>query len=236
MRGHDLFIEKPPGVTVFQTECLARAAALKKAITGVGFQRRYHPLFLRCREEVVRHGPVNQVVAAFYKLQPPGEPYPYYRGAIDILTCDAIHALDMCRFYAGGEVRAVASDVQRIDQPWPMSWNAVISFDNGVTAVLLANWRTGGRRLTLELHAAGCSAFANADGAAEVIADNQPAPVRRWSHIEAAGSDKTHIHQGYLNQARAFIDAVKSRRELHNSIADTVKTMRLVEQVYGSAI
>lgn len=236
MRGHDLFVEKPPGVTTFQTECLARAAAKSKAVTGVGFQRRYHPLFVRCLKEVRKRGPVDQVVASFYKFQKPVEPHPYHRGAIDILTYDAIHALDMCRFFAGGKVRAVASDVRNVEVWHATSWNAVISFDNGVTAVFLANWRAGARRLALELHTAGCSAYANADGEAEICSDDKPERARRLTHTEAAGSEQMHVHQGFRAQARAFINAVKSRRQPHNSLADAVETMRLVEQVYGCTI
>ena len=40
-RGKHLFIEKPPAVTTFQAECLARLAQNKGLISAVGFQRRF---------------------------------------------------------------------------------------------------------------------------------------------------------------------------------------------------
>jgi len=235
-RGHDLFVEKPPALTAFQTDCLARAAADAKAITGVGFQRRYHPLFVKCNKVVHKHGAPHQVVASFYKFIKPGKVHGYYRGAIDILTSDAIHAADAMRYYAGGEVVSVASSVRKLGAWYDTSFNALVTFSNGATGVLLTNWRTGGRRLTLELHSIGCSAFANADGVGEVWANNGKDPVLRQTHTEAAGSEERHVHQGFRAQARAFITAVKTRRQLHNNMADAVKSMRLVEQIYQNAM
>ena len=99
--GKHLFIEKPPGVSTFQAESLARMAEDRGLITSVGFQRRYHPMARRCWEEVKAKGPIHQVVACFYKSTPPGECPPYFRGAIDTLHCDAIHAVDALRYYCG---------------------------------------------------------------------------------------------------------------------------------------
>ena len=235
-RGHDLFVEKPPGLTALQTECLARRAAEQKVMTGVGFQRRYHPLFLRCAEEVRRRGPIHQVVATFYKNIPPGVEHPYYRGAIDILTSDVIHVVDAVRFFCGGRVCAVASDVRKLDAWYAVTFNALVAFDSGATGIVLANWRTGKRRLALELHAPGCSAFADADGAGELFADNKAEPVWRLDHAEVAGSQAMHVHQGFLGQARAFLEAVRTRRPVHNDLADAVQTMRLCEAIYAQAI
>jgi len=238
-RGHALFVEKPPAITAFQAECLGRAADSRKLVTGAGFQRRFHPLFLRCQKEVAPGGPVHQVVATFYKNSKAlgaDAPHPYYRGAIDILTSDAIHAVDMCRFYAGGSVVKVASAVRKGGCWFDTAFNSIITFDNGATAILLANWRTGGRRLCLELHTPGYSAFANADGAGEVLGGGAKEPIFRSTYTEAAGSQDEYVAQGFLNQARAFVDAVKSGKPGHNTITDGARTMRLVEQIYASTM
>jgi len=238
-RGHALFVEKPPALTAFQAECLGRAADRKKLVTATGFQRRFHPLFVRCQKEVAAGGPIHQVVATFYKNctpKPGVDHYPYYRGAIDILTSDAIHAVDMCRFYAGGSVVHVASAIRKSDCWFNTAFNAIITFDNGATAILLANWRTGGRRLCLEMHSPGYSAFANADGAAEVIGGEKSETIFRSTYTEVAGSQEEFIAQGFLAQARAFIDAVKRGKSGHNSITDGARTMRLVEQIYASTL
>ena len=235
-RGHDLFVEKPPALTTRQTVSLARAAEAGKRVTGVGFQRRYHPLFGRCRQQIDKHGKPHQAVAAFYKSAAPAAVHPYYRGATDILTSDAIHVVDLLRFHCGGNVASIVSDVRKLDCWYEVCFNALIRFDNGATGVLLTNWRTGVRRLTLELHSFGCSTYADADGEARVYEDNakEPTAILNWKQV--AGSDAQHVNQGFKAQARAFIDGVKSRVPPHNNLSDSVKTMQLVDLIYSSDI
>ncbi len=188
-RGHHLFIEKPPGVTTLQTESMARVAAGANLITAVGFQRRYHPMVHKCWEEVSKRGPVHQVVACFYKNLAPQERHPYYHGAIDILRSDAIHALDALRYYCGlADVQAVASEVRTLDSWYATSFNTLVHFANDAVGVLLANWRTGKRTLKFEFHAAGASAFVDADGKGVVWTDNKSEPDLSASYTDYAGS------------------------------------------------
>lgn len=236
-RGKHLFIEKPPGVTTFQAKCLARLATDNGVITAVGFQRRYHPLLRRCWEEVKRKGPIQQTVACFYKNVPPGNRHPYFRGAIDILRCDAIHAVDALRFYCClSPVKAVASEVRNLDARYANSFNAIVHFENDAVGVLLANWRVGRRFFKCEFHACGSSAFADADGRGDVWGDNNEAPTVSLSHVEAAGSEETHRSQGFLAENRAFVDAVRTGVPPHNSLQDAVETMRLADAIYANAI
>ena len=236
-RGKHLFIEKPPAVTTFQTDCLARMAEEKGVITSVGFQRRYHPLIRRCWDEVKKKGPVHQVVSAFYKNVPPQSSHPYYGGAIDMLHCDVIHAVDSLRFYAGlSDVKSVASEVRTIDAWYDNSFNAIVHFENDAVGVLLSNWRTGRRFFKFEFHACGASAFADADGEGKVWVDNEDDPAYSSTHTEAAGTEDNHIVQGFFAESRAFIDAVVSGEQLHNNLRDSVKSMDLVDRIYANAI
>jgi predicted dehydrogenase len=234
--GYDLFIEKPPGITVQQTRCLAHAADERKLMTGVGFQRRYHPLFEKCRRSVLRHGRISQVVTTWYKLIENTETHPNARGAVDILTYDGIHMVDLLRYCCGGKVVSVASDVRKQDCWFETCFNAIIAFDSGATGILLGNWRAGGRCVRLDLHTAGCSAFAELEGDGVIMVENDPMRTFRSNHIEAAGSDERHVHQGFRAQARAFVDAVKTRRPVHNNLTDAVETMKLVNRIYSSNI
>jgi virulence factor len=236
-RGKHLFIEKPPALTTFQTECLARLATDRGVVTAVGFQRRYHPLLRRCWEEVTRKGPVQQTVACFYKNVPPSDQHPYFRGAIDILRCDAIHAVDALRFYCGlSPVKAVASEVRNLDAWYANSFNAIVHFENGAVGVLLANWRVGRRFFKCEFHACGASAFADTDGRGDVWIDNHNDPALSLSCTEAAGAEDAHRVQGFQAENRAFIDAVRTGTSPHNSLPDAVETMRLADLIYANAI
>jgi predicted dehydrogenase len=241
--GYHLFVEKPPAVTTHQTEAMARLAESKGLVTAVGFQRRYHPLVRACYEKVREAGTINQVVSCFYKNLAPHETHPYYRGAIDILRCDAIHAVDALRYYAGlSEVAAVASEVRTLDGWYAVSFNSLISFKNGVVGVLLANWCTGRRTLRFEFHAAGgpagagATSFVEVDDEGLIWVNNQREPAFRARYDDFAGSDAVYVNQGFRAEARAFIDAVKAGTPPHNSLQDAVESMRLADMIYQSAI
>jgi predicted dehydrogenase len=234
--GHNLFIEKPPGLTTHQTMAMARLAEQKQLITGVGFQRRYHPLLHYCYEKVRDKGQPHQVAASFMKLQDNSDPHPYYRGVVDILTCDAIHALDSVRYYCGlSPVKSVSSVIRKLDSWYDTSFNALIHFENDAVGIFQSNWRCGGRFFNLELHAIGASAYVNIDGRAEIWMDGEPKPAIATDYLTHTGAVEAdhYQHQGFQAQARGFIDAVKSGAPPHNNFADAVKTMELVEQVYA---
>jgi len=230
--GHALFIEKPPGVTTFQTQAMARFAEQKQLVTGVGFQRRYHPMVHRCYDMVREKNEPSQVTVSFHKFATVGDPYPYYRGAIDLFRCDAIHAVDSVRYYCGlSDVKSVSSVVRKLDSTHETSFNALIHFANDCVGILQTNWRAGHRFFTFEMHAAGASAYASIDGRAEVWQDGVAEPKLSTTFDTFAGTDQMHVHQGFEAQARAFIDAVQQKVPPHNSFHDAVKTMELADRV-----
>ena len=236
-RGHNLFIEKPPAATTHQTLCLAKKAEDKKLITAVGFQRRYHPFVHHCFEKVKTVGQPHQVVSHFLKATNIGPNYPYYRGAIDLFHCDAIHAVDALRYYCGlSKVKAVASDVRNLDSWFPVSFKALVYFENDAVGILHVNWRTGARSLKFEFHAAGASAYVDADGAGEVWFATQKDPVVKTTYTDHVQSKDTFMTQGFWHESRAFIDAIKAGRQVHNNLQDSVLSMELCDRILASAI
>lgn len=234
-RGCALFIEKPPAVTTFQADNLARMAERKGVISGVGWQRRYHPMIQRCWNEVKSHGELHQLTVSFFKNQAPQDVHPYYRGAIDIVHCDAIHAVDSLRYYAGlSPVKSVSAVVRTLDCWYDSSYSALVSFENGVVGVFHGNWRTGRRIFTFEFHAINAMCMADIDEGARVWADNSNDAILTITPAEACGSEEMYAMQGFQAEARAFIDAVKSGRELHNNLRDSVETMRLADAIVAA--
>lgn len=158
---HHVFIEKPPGVTLHQTREMALAAEKHGCKTMVGFNRRFIPLMQKVKAIVEENRPIIQCMSTFHKNTPDAR---YYDGIIDVLTCDAIHAVDALRWLGGGEVKAVASDINRFYSERENSFNAIVKFTSGASGYLCTNWAVGGRIHTFEMHAREISAYINPDG------------------------------------------------------------------------
>ncbi|RJS84880.1 gfo/Idh/MocA family oxidoreductase [Candidatus Bathyarchaeota archaeon] len=231
--GQNVFIEKPPGVTAQQARSLAWYAEKKGCITMVGFNRRFIPLMRKVKTIVEEKGPINQCVSTFYKCFMSENP-PYYRGALDILTCDAIHAVDALRWMAQGEVKNVFSSVRSIYYPYNNSFNALIEFDGGAIGILLTNWAAGSRIHTFEMHSKGVSAFVNPDTEAVIYLENNPNPTR-ISTFEAAKSRERFVYYGFFDEDKHFVDCVRRGKEPETSFRDAVKTMELIERIYSAA-
>lgn len=231
-RKKHVFIEKPPGVTAEQARMMALACEEHGVLGMCGFNRRFIPLVRECRRRVDERGGVIQCVATFYKCHPQNR--AYYDGAADILSCDAVHAVDLLR-WMGGEPAHVAADVGRRFNVFDDSWNALMRFEGGATGVLLTNWCAGARTHTFEMHGRGISCFLNPDDRALIYTDGKPEPETLTTQ-EAAGSDLRHHYYGFAAENRHFIDCIRENRQPSSSLADAALTMRLVNRIYASPI
>lgn len=225
------FIEKPPGVMSEQTRQMANLAEAQGVIGMCAFNRRYIPLMRQCKAKVEAAGQINQVVSTFYKQHDAG---PYYNGAIDILSCDAVHAVDALRFM-GGDVVECVSAVRNLGKQFDTSFTSLVEFESGAIGVLLANWGTGGRVHQFEIHAHGASAFVNPDDKAILNLNNELA-AEVITTQEAAGRTEEYHYYGFFGENRHFIDCVKTGQQPETSFADAAKTMELVDAIYASSI
>ena len=232
--GCHLIIEKPPAVTTEQARQMAILARKKGLITGVTLQRRYCPVVRAARKLCDERGPTHSAVATFYKNSLGAG--PYYNGAIDILTSDAIHAVDTLRYLCGGNVVAVASDVRRLLAGHFTAHYALVRFDSGATGVLLTNWMTGRRFFTFELHAPGISAFGDPEEGGRVYADNKKEPLRTLDPFELAASRETHRAYGEYDMNLHFVSCIRRGVQPETNLDDALKTMELVDRIYRSQL
>ncbi|MCM8804951.1 MAG: Gfo/Idh/MocA family oxidoreductase, partial [Candidatus Omnitrophica bacterium] len=201
-RKLNIFIEKPPGITSFQTKNFANLAIKNGCKTMVGFNRRFIPLLRKVKEIVEKNGPIIQVISTFYKNMYPN--FLYYNGAIDILTCDAIHSVDVLRWLCG-EVKNVKSVIKSYFSDTPNAFNAIIEFEKGATGILLTNWTVGKRIHTFELHSKSISAFVDCNDKAYIYKDNKKEP-EILSTFDVAKSNQLHRFYGYYDENRHFIE------------------------------
>lgn len=230
-RGHAVFTEKPLGVTSRQAGNLARLAEKKGCQTMVGFQRRFCPLLLESKKRVEARGPILQCLARFVKS---GGTQPYYNGAIDILMCDTIHAVDILR-WMGGEVKKISSTVNAFGGEVENAFNALMEFENGGVGMLLSNWVTGRRIYATEMHALNITAMSEPDDRAVIYADGDVAGETLISS-EVAGSDKEYVKIGFAGENRHFVDCLKNGALPETHFGDAVKTMELVDKIYASQL
>jgi predicted dehydrogenase len=233
-RKKHLFIEKPPGVTYDQCRQLAHLAERNGCLTQVGFQRRHAPLFVELKRRVRERGSLHQVVVTFYKNLI-GQP-PYYGGAVDILTSDCIHVVDMLRWLTDSEPQTVASHVRMLaGASYDNSFNALIKFQSGCDGILLGNWACGKRFLTMEAHANGISAFGELETNGRVYADNQEKAVILEPAV-VAGNPKPHHVVGFFQEHRHFVDRIREGKLPISHLGDALKTMKLVQEIFVSQI
>ena len=230
----NVFIEKPPAVTTEQTRQMAILAEKHGCLTGVTFQRRFSPTLKEAKRLCEERGPIHSCVATFYKNAMGAG--PYYKGALDILSCDAIHAVDTLRWMAGGNVLSVASDVRRLLAAHYTSHLALATFDSGATGVLLTNWMTGRRFFTVEMHAPGISAFVDPEEGGTMYADGKLEPMCKLDPAEIGGGPEPWRAYGGYDTNRHFMDCIKSGKQPQTNFEDAVKTMELVDSIYAGQI
>ena len=229
---HHVFIEKPPGITLHQTKEMATAAEKFGCKTMVGFNRRFIPLLQKVKGIVEEHGPIIQCMSTFHKNTPSAL---YYDGVIDVLTCDAIHAVDALRWLGGGEIQGVASDINSFNSERENSFNAIVKFSSGASGYLCTNWAVGGRIHIFEMHANGISAYINPDagGSAKIYTSDGTSEM---TTEDAAGSNLNYKSYGFYGESRHFVDSIKSDQQPITCFDDAIKTMELVEAIYRNRI
>ena len=222
--GVPTLLEKPPGLTVGETIQLRDAAATAGVQGMVGWNRRFHPIIVEARRLVEERGPVLQLLGQFHKSMSrivARDMFP--ESMLDHMLLETpIHAIDIVRALAGGKVVEVHSAVRRANSSYRDVHAALVVFDNGCVAQLMANYTTDERLERYEIHGCDISAYLEGVRQGEVVADGQRRPLGE------AGSGGTR------EQARFFLDCVRQGRAVGLPAAnldEAVATMELVEAI-----
>jgi len=247
--GLPAFMEKPPGITSVQAWSLARKAEQKGRILQVGFNRRHIPVVRRALEIVRSKSTITQVEGSFVKYGSAS----FDHGSLSAFVSDSIHAVDLVRWIAGGTPAAAGLVAARHDDVVDNSWNGVVRFDNGVTGIVKANYRTGGRVHRAEIHGPGISAYISLGfgepsceatilthegesryslAAAGAAREN----VERIDGMELAGSKEFHKYYGFFQEDRHFVDCVKSGATPDPDIVEGARSLELVEMLLANRI
>lgn len=247
--GLPTFMEKPPGVTLFQANGLMRAAREAGAPLQVGFNRRHIPLVKHVVKMMREVTAITQVEGRFMKCGAAA----FDQGGMSAFPCDSIHAVDLVRWMAGGRPVSAATVVGQSNDVVTNRWNSIVRFDNDVTGVIKTNYQTGGRCHTFEMHGPGASAFINlgfggADCDARILMTDGKSGyslaatgpggygIQEIDGKQLAGSDEYYRYYGFYQEAEHFVQCVREGKEPETNIEDAVRTFELVEMVLRSVI
>lgn len=225
-RGVNTLVEKPPGMSVSETKILRDTAARTGAKVMVGWQRRFHPIVVKARELIEARGPVTQIVGEFHKsitrLEKSGR---FPKELMDNMLFETpIHAIDLVRAIAGSVgIVETHSVVRRAISSYKDVHAALVLFENGCVAQIVANYTTDARLQRYEIHGRNISAYIEGITEGIVVADGE----RKTLTSQNMESDTSQ-------QARFFINCIKQDRPVGLPAAnldEAIKTMELAEAI-----
>lgn len=113
-----LYLEKPIAPTLPDAERLVDCWRASGRIGVIGFNYRFHPLYVRLRD-MVRAGAIGSVVAMRSVFAAPTDALPAWRARRDTgggaLLDLGIHHIDLARFLFGREIRSVGAQLQNVN-------------------------------------------------------------------------------------------------------------------------
>jgi virulence factor len=227
--GKHVFAEKPPAMSVPDTEAIVEAAERNGRITAVCFQRRVAPVAQEVRRLILERGPVTMCIGEFHKNMLKNKAPSRY-GASTLLH-DIIHAVDFVRYMCGGEPTEVHAFQDRFFADWINCYNGLIKFSTGAVGIVSGNRSSGARILRFEVHGMGIGAEIDMPNSARIWTEKGEPLVITGAEL-AGGSDKQD-YEGTLHIHREFVAAIAEGRQALTSFQDCLGTMRLIDQLEG---
>lgn len=221
-RGVDVFCEKPLASSAEEAERLADLADEHRRILMVDFNRRYAPVYVAGREAFGADG-------ATFCIAQKNRPGSEYRATFE----NAIHMVDLLRWYCGGEAVEVSAHATGKD-PWQEDGTAaLIRFDTGGTGILMAARTAGAWNEKVDAYGAGRSAEIRAPESVAITIDG--VTTTRELSSEAFGWATATETLGFAEAVHHFLDRLADRGQPLTSGRDAVATQRLLERILQSA-
>ncbi|VAW74533.1 hypothetical protein MNBD_GAMMA12-221 [hydrothermal vent metagenome] len=223
--GLNLFIEKPLGLNLHQTQALAYVAEQHNCITQVCFQRRASPILQKLLEACRARGKINYASVEFIKHSP----LPFL-GARDHMLDDGVHAIDTLRHICQGEVVEIHSLSKRIGVPDINFFLASLEFDSGASGHLHCSWVSGHRLFRVGIHGPSICADADLEGKAYLHIDGATNSIE-FDAQQIAQSNDEIIFCGFEAKIREFLDCLYSAKQPTSNFSDALKTHVIAEKI-----
>ncbi len=237
--GVPIFCEKPLAATVDDAERIAEIVESgPRAPFMMGFMRRWHPPHAALRE-VLASGELGTLVQVVRqrigRIDLPEGNWRRSPGQLCGVTMEsASHDIDLLRWLHGDIVAASGEVVQsRPELPgFDETMAATVRFASGLTGSLQVSWQS-----RLARNAIG---IIGTEGAA--ILEGPGLWSSRTLTVATAEGERSHefrAHErdddGYVGQARAFLELARGGEPEHPSIADGLATVRVSQAILDSS-
>ncbi len=221
--GSHVFCEKPLSTSLNEVEDMVIISKKTKKNLMVGFNRRYSPFFSKAKE-IFANIQVELCSVAKHKDS------LMRRGLLN----DAIHYIDLMRWFCGGKVTDVSA-VAEYDDPWiEKSLAATMKFSTGAIGTLLMN-RSSGQWLEIaEFHGGKKSVIIDFPKKVEVVTSNKKEyfdfQAKDWSW-----AINMPWLTGFVQEFEHFFRCIELGKEVLTSGSDALLTHQLVHQIYIAA-
>lgn len=220
--GVDVFCEKPLALSAAEALELADLADETGRVLMVGFNRRFAPVYEAGRAAFGEGG------ASFCVAQK-NRAGSEYRATFE----NAIHMVDLLRWYCGGEPAEVSAHSVG-DDPWQEDGvSALIRFDNGHVGVLMAARTAGAWSEKLDAYGEATSVSVIAPD--RVSISRPDATIVREMSPEAFGWATATQTFGFAGAVHHFLERVHDRREPLTSGREAARTQTLLERILEAA-
>jgi predicted dehydrogenase len=213
MMNYPLLIEKPPGLTVAETDRMIEAARKSGTPNQVAFNRRYTPLVALLKEMLF----TTPAPVELQHLQ-----YDFYRvGRTDAdFSTTAIHGIDTARYLAGSDYSHIAFHYHEFPALGSATANILMdcTFRSGMTAQLCFCPVSGAVIERATIHALDQLFFLNlpiwnafdAPGSLTHVVKGEV--VQAYSGPEVSNGTEDFVLNGFYGENAAFFDAIRSGR------------------------
>lgn len=226
--GKDIFCEKPLDLSLKTVQEVIRVVDECGVRLMLGFNRRFDPEFLRIRE-LVQQGSVGDPQILKITSRDPGPPpISYIKVSGGIFLDMAIHDFDMARYISGQEVKEVfTSATVKVDEEIGKAGDFDTAVSNLIfeddSIAVIDNSRKAVYGYDQRLEVFGSKGMAIAD-------NNFPNSHKLYTREGISGDLPLHFfleryQQSYINEMKAFTEAIRNNDEMPVSSRDGLMSM-----------
>ena len=222
-----LFIEKPAGLALEETERLAGIARANRIPTMVGFNRRYYSIFHKGIEIIRQHGKLRGVIVEGHERMWRVRQMNKFSDRVldNWIYANSTHTIDLLRLFGGEPFNISAITHSRIEKKGDQI-AAIMEFDSGAIGNYSAHWYSpGGWRVVLY--------------GDEVTVEFKPLESGRWIDkdfkVTEIVPDEVDVKfkPGLYRQMEAFVRLVRdgTKDSFALDLEGAYKTMLLTEKL-----